>query len=176
MMLFRCCSDRQSCDRGFTVTEIMIVLVIMGILMAIAIPNFSQWAANYRLKAAARDVYTNFQKARIEAIKTNSNVVVSFTVAAGSYEVFVDNGGTTGIGTAGDDVRNGDEKILATVNMPADVILDSVNFSSGSTTPGFTSRGLPLSSRIGNVRLRNANNEWYQVNLSMAGGLTLVRL
>jgi len=160
-------------SHGFTTIELIMVIAIMGVLMAIAIPNFSQWIANYRLKAATREIYSNFQKARIEAIKTNSNIVVSFNLGAGTYQVFVDNGGTTG--TASDDTQNGDERILATVTMPAGVVLDSVNFSFGSTTPGFTPRGLPLSSRIGNVRVRNVNNELYQVTLSLAGGVTLER-
>lgn len=161
-------------SRGFTIIELIVVIAIMGVLMAIAIPNFSQWTTNYRLKAAAREIYSNFQKARIEAIKTNSNVVVSFNLGADTYQVFVDNGGTTG--TASDDTQNGDERILDTVSMPAGVVLDSVNFSGGSTTPGFTARGLPLSNRIGNVRVTNVNNERYQITLSLAGGLTLERL
>ncbi|MEW6518820.1 MAG: GspH/FimT family pseudopilin [Thermodesulfobacteriota bacterium] len=161
-------------SQGFTTVELIVVMAIMGVLMAIAIPNYSQWITNYRLKAAAREIYTNFQKARIEAIKTNSNVVVSFNAGAETYQVFVDNGGTTG--TADDDTQNGDERILANVTMPASVVLDSVNFSLGSTTPGFTARGLPLSSRIGNVRVRNEDNVRYQISLSLAGGLTLERL
>jgi len=161
-------------SHGFTTIELIVVIAIMGVLMAIAIPNFSQWTTNYRLKAAAREIYTNFQKARMEAIKTNSDVVVSFNVGAETYQVFVDNGGTTG--TAGDDTQNGDERILTTVTMPASVVLDSVNFSLGSLTPGFTARGLPLKSRIGNVKLRNDNNESYQIKLSSAGGLKLEKL
>lgn len=173
MKYFRRVTKLHRNNRGFTIIELIVVIAIMGVLMAIAIPNFSQWTANYRLKAAAREIYSNFQKARLEAIKTNSNVVVSFNLGADTYQVFVDNGGTTG--TASDDTQNGDERILDTVSMPAGVVMESVSFS-GTTIPGFTARGLPLSSRIGNVRVRNVNNERYQVTLSIAGGLTLERL
>jgi prepilin-type N-terminal cleavage/methylation domain-containing protein len=40
---------------GFTMIEVLIVIVILAILMSIAIPGFSRWLPNYRLKGAARD-------------------------------------------------------------------------------------------------------------------------
>lgn len=149
----------------------MVVIGIMAILMSVGIPAFSSWAQNYRLKAASRDIYSNFQRARLEAIKSNCNVVVAFNAAAGRYQVFIDNGGTTG--TANDDTLNGDELIINTVSMPSQVTIAGVNFSGGSTTPGFTGRGLPISDRVGNVQLTNANGRWYKITLNFAGGLRL---
>ncbi|MCB2183213.1 MAG: GspH/FimT family pseudopilin [Desulfobulbaceae bacterium] len=158
-------------EQGFSLVELMIVIGIIGILTLVVVPSFSLLVPNYKLKAAARDLYSNFQKAKITAIKTNNDVVISFNVAANSYMIFIDDGGTTG--TAGDDTQNGDEFILMNITFPDEVILDSANFSFGSTTPGFTPKGLPLRSRIGNVQLRNTNNRWYRITLSLAGGLRL---
>lgn len=62
---------------GFTMLELMIVLAIVGIAVAIAIPGISQWAANQRLAASARSVGGALSHARGEAIKTG-NVWIAF--------------------------------------------------------------------------------------------------
>jgi type IV fimbrial biogenesis protein FimT len=156
---------------GFSLVELMVVIGILSIMAAIAVPNFISWLPDMRLKSAARDLYSNFQRAKIVAVKNNTNVVVSFNVGADRYVIFVDDGGTTG--TANDDTQNGDEQILTNVTLPADVNLQGVNFSLASTTPGFTPAALPLKSRIGNVVLDNANGRLYKITLSIAGGLKL---
>ena len=70
-------------NSGFTIIELMTVIVIIAALTALAVPNFFQFLPGYRLKSAARDLYSNLQLARIEAIKTNSNVAVNFTTNPG---------------------------------------------------------------------------------------------
>lgn len=55
---------------GFTMVEIMIVATILGITVALAIPNFQRWVSDQRVKAAARSVADAFTLARAEAIRT----------------------------------------------------------------------------------------------------------
>lgn len=57
---------------GFTLIELMIILCLMGILAGILAPNFMNWKHNYRLKAAAQDVYSNFQLAKLTAVRRNT--------------------------------------------------------------------------------------------------------
>jgi len=87
---------------GFTLIELMIVISIISILTAIAVPAVMNWLPNYRLKAAARDLYSNMQKAKLEAVKTNSDYAVIFDTAAGTYQILSDPGPDSTWGTADD--------------------------------------------------------------------------
>lgn len=74
-------------DRGFTMIEVLMTIVILAILLTIAIPGFSRWLPNYRLRGAARDLYSNLQLAKAQAIKDRVECAVRFT-SADSYEVW----------------------------------------------------------------------------------------
>lgn len=72
--------------KGFTLTEMMIVIAIMGILTAIAVPNLQTYMAERRLKGAARMVMSDLMNARMLAVTLNRNVQVAFpTSASASY-------------------------------------------------------------------------------------------
>ncbi|MCD6321460.1 MAG: GspH/FimT family pseudopilin [Clostridiales bacterium] len=163
---------------GFTLIELMIAIGIISIMTAIAVPAVMNWLPNYRLKAAARDLYSNMQKAKLEAVKRNTNVIIIFTTGAyvpagrvGSYQVFVDDGGTNADpGIAYNKVRDGDEHIITTIVMPKNVSLYNNNFS--NNTAGYNSRGLPCTA-LGRVRFQNNNSRYYQASLSTAGNVKL---
>ena len=73
-------------DQGFTMIEVMVTIVILSILLAISIPAFSRWLPNYRLRGAARELYSNLQLAKAGAIKDRVEWAVRFS--ADSYEVW----------------------------------------------------------------------------------------
>jgi len=78
---------------GFTMAELMIVIVIIAILSAIAVPSIINWLPNYRLKSAARDLFSNMQKARMQAVKENGDIVMMFDAGTnpGFYYFDTDN-------------------------------------------------------------------------------------
>ncbi|MDR2443784.1 MAG: prepilin-type N-terminal cleavage/methylation domain-containing protein, partial [Deltaproteobacteria bacterium] len=52
---------------GFSVVEMLVVIIIMGILIVIAVPTYMSIVPSRELKADARAVMNAFQKARMSA-------------------------------------------------------------------------------------------------------------
>ncbi|MEA1866843.1 MAG: GspH/FimT family pseudopilin [Thermodesulfobacteriota bacterium] len=169
------CKARCHGQAGFTLVELMVVIVVIAILSAITVPNIIDWLPNYRLKSAARDLVSNFQKAKMEAVKENTDVIIQFTPGTylpagqvGSYKVFVDDAapGAKWVFDAG-------EPILAQVNMPKNVSLYTTTFAGDKT--GFNSRALPIAPppHDGNVTIRNNKSRYYKAVLSPVGHIKL---
>jgi prepilin-type N-terminal cleavage/methylation domain-containing protein len=67
-------------EKGFSLIELVIVVAIILIMAAIALPNIGQWMRNYKIRGAAQGVASTLQSARGKAIATNTNTGVSFFV------------------------------------------------------------------------------------------------
>jgi prepilin-type N-terminal cleavage/methylation domain-containing protein len=77
---------KEKPSSGFTLLELMITLSILGILATFAVPAFSAWLPEYKLKRAVRELYSNMQFARMTAIRQHRKYRVVFNLAGnGSY-------------------------------------------------------------------------------------------
>ena len=65
--------------------ELIITMVILATLLGIAYPKIGQFTAGYRLRAAARELATDLQFARLLAVKENKNFQV--VCGSNSYQV-----------------------------------------------------------------------------------------
>lgn len=62
------------CSLGFTMIELMIVIVILAVLSAVAAPSLREMMVASRVRSAASDLYESVLLARSEAIKRNAAI------------------------------------------------------------------------------------------------------
>jgi len=60
--------------RGFSLVELMVTILVMGILFSMAAPTFNDWLINRRIRSTAESVLSGLQMARAEAIRRNASV------------------------------------------------------------------------------------------------------
>lgn len=75
-------ASRQRLQAGFTITEVLIVVAIIGVAAAVAAPRFERMQHNQRLKDVSRAVGNNLLLARARAIDTGNNQIVYFATTA----------------------------------------------------------------------------------------------
>ena len=66
--------------RGFTLIELLVGLAIFGILIVSALPSYSAWIQNTKIRNAAESVQNGLQLARTEAVLRNTSVQFAFGV------------------------------------------------------------------------------------------------
>jgi prepilin-type N-terminal cleavage/methylation domain-containing protein len=78
-------------SKGYSIPEVLVVMAVMGILGAIAVPDFSKWSLSRQVDGESKKLSLDLMLARISAIKNNNNVVVRFNnPAANQYTVHND--------------------------------------------------------------------------------------
>jgi type IV fimbrial biogenesis protein FimT len=113
--------------RGFTTTELMIVVAIVAVLTAIAVPNMRSLIQTQRVRTASFDINAGLTLARSEAIKRNSSVTM--TPGAGGW-----GDGWTVTDTATNVVAKQDKFTQVTVAGPATVSFNGMGRLVGPAT------------------------------------------
>jgi prepilin-type N-terminal cleavage/methylation domain-containing protein len=72
-------------DRGFSVTELMLVVALIGTLSVIALPVMQDMTATMKLNEAARMVEREMQDARLKAVSSNRVIRVRLNCPATGY-------------------------------------------------------------------------------------------
>jgi type IV fimbrial biogenesis protein FimT len=68
--------------RGFTLIELLITFTLIGILVTLGLPSFTQWIRNSQIRSVAEALQNGLRLAQTEAVRRNQAVVINFTNAA----------------------------------------------------------------------------------------------
>ncbi|MBL4665257.1 MAG: GspH/FimT family protein [Nitrospinaceae bacterium] len=147
--------------KGFTLIEIIITMAIIGIVSAIAIPNFSKWKEKHEIDGQAQKVYFDLMLARTTAVKSNNNVRVTFNLVANTYKIHEDSN-DNGVEDGGENLKNAvlENNVQFAYNVgisdtDGNTVTSAVSFG-GAQVVVFDSRGQASSS--GSVLLLHLND------------------
>jgi prepilin-type N-terminal cleavage/methylation domain-containing protein len=62
---------RKTNQKGVTLIELIVVMVIIAIGAGLLVPNIGGWLSNYRLRSATRDVASMMRVAQMKAVSNN---------------------------------------------------------------------------------------------------------
>ena len=160
---------------GFTLYELLITVLIVGVILAMGIPNLRQFTQNSRMTSAANDLISAFRLARSEASRAKATI----TICASDNSMLpeAECGGTWDKGyiifvdTNGDISRSGPTETVLRANpalqegVTLAVACDATYFSYAATGLGRQSAGdgppisqIVLSDERGNVTAAGGNS------------------
>lgn len=148
-------------NSGFTIMELAIVIALIGILAAIAVPAFVNWLPNFRLTNAVNHLHAVVQDARLQAVKENGRVAVLLDPDGdgqldGNYSVFIDENSNFNL--------DGGEILLAQGEVRTGVRVTGATFDQF----GFNSRGLLVVNR-NTITLSNSAGRTKSVTIEVTG-------
>jgi type IV fimbrial biogenesis protein FimT len=84
--------DRSlSRQAGFTLIEVAIVVAIIGVAMAIAIPNFTRMYIDYQARVTASEITRHLVLVRTRAMTTNQTLNVQIVLVNGGVQMTTTN-------------------------------------------------------------------------------------
>ncbi len=163
-------------NKGFSLIEIMTVIGILAILAGVATPSLISWRHNAQLRRAAQDVYSNLQKAKVEAARRNTAITITFS--SNDYVVYIDaNSDWT--------YQNGEEIARPIAwSKYAGVSIDSsegggdgLSFANPINGIAFSPNGFPTDNTgalaSGTVYIKNKDNKRSSIVVSPAGNVRI---
>jgi Tfp pilus assembly protein FimT len=126
---------------GFSFIELLVIMIIFSVMASIAIPAFSAWLPNYRLRVAAKDLYSDLQLAKLTAVKQNATSAIIFDTGTSPGKYFIlSNPGANGTWD-GPSAMGGDDTSIKTVDLSK--YGSGVNYGAGNATDDIPGGGPP---------------------------------
>jgi general secretion pathway protein H len=148
-------NNRPGREAGFTLLELVLVLVIMSLVMAVAYPSMSRGRTAFHLRAVGRDMISSFRMAREKAVTEQRVMQVSIDVQNQQVTVSDD---------VGDDAKS--------FRLPDDVKITALNGRGEEVAEGpWALRFLPNgSSEDGQVLLKADNGAQFRITIDPVTG------
>jgi prepilin-type N-terminal cleavage/methylation domain-containing protein len=140
-------------SKGFTLVELMFVIMVFGLVMAASIPGFGRFLQTWKLHGEVDRMATALRTARSAAVMRNINAVFQFDIDRGTYFYFEDDDG--------DGTRGSGEYRSATFTLPPGIVFESQTL--GGTTITFGPRGNTMQS--GAIILENGLEKTRQITI-----------
>lgn len=145
---------KKRTQNGFTLYELLITVLIVGVVLTLGVPNMTTFTANSRITTTANDLHAAFHLARSEAARAKDNITIC--ASDNSMDADADCGGTwedgfiVFIDTTGDLLRNTvDETVLRRHPAVADGVTLAVE--NGATFFSYGPSGLGRGNVLGNT-------------------------
>lgn len=115
--------DKRS-QHGFTLYELMITVMIVGVILTFGIPNLNAFTQNSRMTSTANDLHAAFQLARSESARARTNITICASAdpmgAASTCNGTWDQGYIVFIDDDGNQARAGANETVLRAHPPAD--------------------------------------------------------
>lgn len=83
-------------SRGFALTELIVVLVIIGVLLGLGTLNFSGWQVKYNVQKQTREMLSDLNNARLTAIQQKKTVKVALQPKSYTFKNYTSDGDASG--------------------------------------------------------------------------------
>lgn len=140
-------------SKGFTLVELMFVILIFGVMLTLSVPSFSRFLQTWKLHGEVDQLAATLRTARSAAVMRNQNVVFRFDMTRGTYFYFEDDDG--------DGQHDAGEYRSATYRLPPSIAFDSQTL--GGTSVTFGPRGNTM--QAGAITLQNGLQRTRQVTI-----------
>jgi prepilin-type N-terminal cleavage/methylation domain-containing protein len=166
--------DRSlSRQAGFTLIEVMIAVAIIGVAMAIAIPNFTRMYMDYQARGTASEITRHLVLARTRAMTTNQTLSVTIVMVNGGVQMTTTN-------LAGAPALQGLNRIEAAQmaplifnngGIPNGGVVQFNSFGMRASVPGTGVQTIQVGGTLGGTPTTQ-----YMINVAPSGTSRLVRL
>lgn len=70
-------------NRGFSLIELMMVVLCFGLLVAFSVPGYLRWSQTQQLRGASENLVETLQLQRTRAMATGQTVTINFNTSGG---------------------------------------------------------------------------------------------
>jgi prepilin-type N-terminal cleavage/methylation domain-containing protein len=148
-------SDMQRC-KGFSLIELLVVVILIGIICAVAGLNLVNYTKNRNLRSAARGVASDFAICKERAISESTTYRITFVNGGNGYTIKnVDNPAVPDV-----------SKLLSEYG--TDIVIQNADFGGGPQVE-FQARGTVSPLGENSVTLENSRHSTVTITVSMTG-------